>query len=206
MNDDVKAGISQVNSLLHALETGDRNGRFILSESELKYVCTDVVEFMSDIIEQCRSVIFCGGTMSPLSELIKQLITPSLQIRSDSKSLDHVIDAENINLSLLMTGPTGLSLNFSYESRMITPMIRELGMIITNYARIIPAGLVVFFTSFDYMDHVIELWKSWQIFSGFEAIKKVQSNCFCINNRNIFRFLSRKKENYLKKCYQIMNQ
>lgn len=173
MNDDVKAGISQINGLIHALETGDRNGRFILSESELKYVCTDVVDFMSDIIEQCRSVIFCGGTMSPLSETIKQLITPSLQVRSDSKSLNHVIDAENINFSLIATGPTGLSLNFSYESRMNLQMINELGMIITNYARIIPAGLVVFFTSFNYMDHVIDLWRSGHVLRGIESIKKV---------------------------------
>lgn len=173
MNGDLKASITQINGLLHALESGDRNGRFILSETEFKYVCTDVVEFMSDIIEQCRSVIFCGGTMSPLPETIKQLVNPSLQIRTDSKSLDHIINSENIKLSLLSTGPTGISLNFSYESRLNAYMIKELGMILTNYARIIPAGLVVFFTSFNYMDHVIDNWRSGNIFTGLEAIKKV---------------------------------
>lgn len=176
MNKDLGAEISQITGLIHALETGDRHGRFIVSEAELKYVCTDVVGFMSDIIEQCRSVIFCGGTLSPLSETIKQLITPSLQDRSDSKSLNHVVDSENISLSLISKGPTGLGLNFSFESRMSLNMINELGMIITNYARIVPAGLVVFFTSFNYMNHVLTIWRSGHVLNGIESAKKVK---FC---------------------------
>lgn len=158
---------------MHSLEAGDKTGRFILNDSEFKYICTDVVEIMSGIAAQCRAVVFCGGTMSPLPETIKQLLSHELIPRSTSKSMSHVIDPENISLSFLSSGPSGTKLNFSYESRNNLRMIQELGMIITNYARIIPAGLVVFFTSFSYMEQVIQIWEYGKILNGIESIKTV---------------------------------
>ncbi len=163
----------QLLGLLRALEVGNDNGMFIFSPSEFKYICTDVVSIMSEIIEQCRSVIFCGGTMSPLADVIQQLLTPDLQPKSIAKAIGHVIGPENINLSILTAGPSGNSLNFSYELRNNVQMINELGIIITNYTRIIPAGVVVFFPSFVYMEHVLQVWKSKNILSGIETTKKV---------------------------------
>ena len=174
MGDNFKTEIPLIHKLLHSLEVGDQNGRFILDDSEFKYICTDVVEIMSEIADQCRSVIFCGGTMSPLAETIKQILSTSLISRSTSKSLNHVIDPENVNISFLSTGPSGIDLNFSYESRNNMRMIQELGIIITNYARVIPAGLVVFFTSFSYMEQVIQIWGSRNILIQIETVKKVR--------------------------------
>lgn len=128
---------------------------------------------MSEIIEQCRAVIFCGGTMSPLSDLIQQLINKDLQSRSIAKSLSHVVNPQNINLSILATGPSGICMNFSYESRNNVQMINELGVIVLNYARVIPAGLIVFFPSFSYMNRILEIWKSKNIFCLLESAKKV---------------------------------
>lgn len=173
MNDDLKKDMSLISNLIKALETGDNNGRFIYTSSELKYICTNVVEIMSGIIEQCRSVIFCGGTMSPLNDAINQLLNPSLHDLVKSKSIGHVISSENINLSLLSNGPSDISFNFSFESRNNLKMIQELGIVIANFARIIPAGLVVFFTSFAYMDQIIEIWQSRNIIHQIESAKKV---------------------------------
>ena len=128
---------------------------------------------MSEIAEKCRSVIFCGGTMSPLNDTIKQLLNPVLQVSVKSKSIGHVISSENINLSLLSYGTSGISFNFSYETRNNIQMIQELGIAIANYARIIPAGLVVFFTSVAYMEHVVEIWESHNIINQIRSAKKV---------------------------------
>lgn len=111
--------------------------------------------------------------MSPLADLIQQVLKPDLQLKSVAKSISHVICSENINLTILTNGPSGNSLNFSYEMRNNIQMINELGIIITNYTRIIPAGVVIFFPSFAYMDHVLQVWKSKHIIDGIEAIKKV---------------------------------
>lgn len=128
---------------------------------------------MSEVVEQCRAVIFCGGTMSPLVDMIHQLLTPTLLPRSISKSIGHVIDPNNINLCLLATGPSGMSLNFSYESRNNIQMINEVGVMITNYSRIIPAGVVVFFPSFRYMEQVLQIWEAKSTLAGIEVTKKV---------------------------------
>ena len=169
----MKKNISLIKGLIKALESGDRNGRFIHTSSELKYTCTNVVDIMSDIIEKCRSVIFCGGTMSPLNDTIIQLLNPTLQDSVKSKSFGHVISSENINLSLLANGPSGISFNFSFDSRNNAQMIQELGIVIANYSRIIPAGLVVFFTSFAYMEQVVEIWETRNIIPQINSAKRV---------------------------------
>lgn len=159
--------------MLFALEKGDLNGKFILSESELKYTCINVVELMSDIVNECRSVIFCGGTMSPMMNAIVQLLSPELIPRVNTRTFEHVISPKNVSFSLITAGPAGVPLNFSYESRNNKSMIKDLGMIILNYARVIPDGLVIFFTSFSYMDFVIDCWKENGILGNLDKIKKV---------------------------------
>lgn len=149
---------------------------------------------MSHIADQCRSVIFCGGTMSPLPETIKQLLSRNLISRSTSKSMNHVIEPENINLALLSSGPSGTNLNFSFESRNDMRMIQELGIIITNYARVIPAGLVVFFTSFSYMEHVMHIWESSNILNGINSIKNVRYYYIILFNLNLQVFFEKKGE------------
>ena len=51
-------------------------------------------------------------------------------------------------------------------------MIQELGLVVANYSRIIPAGLL-FFTSFAYMDHVMDIWESRNIIHQIKSAKKV---------------------------------
>lgn len=165
--------------MLLALEKGDLNGKFIVSGSELKYTCTNVVELMSDIVNECRSVIFCGGTMSPMMDTVMQLLTPELILRTNTRIFDHVISPTNVCFSLVANGPTGAPLNFSYESRNNKLMIKDLGMIVLNYARIIPDGLVIFFTSFSYMDKVIDCWKENGILENLGTIKKVNHDFLC---------------------------
>lgn len=175
MKEDLKKDLPLINSLIRALEAGDCNGRFIVTSSELKYICTNIVDIMSEIVEKCRSVIFCGGTMSPLNDTIIQILSPSLQQNVASKSIGHVISAENINLSLLSQGSSGIKFNFSYETRNNAQMIQELGIVIANFSRIIPSGLVVFFTSFSYMEQALEVWESRNILHQIKSIKKVFS-------------------------------
>lgn len=114
--------------------------------------------------------------MSPLADTIKQLLNVKLQTRVKSKSIGHVIEPENINISILTTGPSGTILNFSYDSRNNLKMIQELGIVISNYSRIIPAGLIVFFASFTYMEQVILNWRTQNnIFDEISRIKKVNN-------------------------------
>jgi len=194
--------IPQIGGFIHALEVADCDGLFIISSEELKYICTNVVKIVSDVLQPCRAVIFCGGTLSPMSETISQLISPEIQNRVVSKSVSHVISPQNVNISLISTGPSGAKLNFSYESRFESKMITELGMIVLNYSKIIPAGMVVFFTSFSYMDYVLNIWNPTKIIENISLCKRVRNpqSCSLINFGNSFRYLLKKQANHLKAC------
>lgn len=161
---------------MRVLENCDSNGIFIINKDELKFLCTNSVLILYDILCSCRSVIFCGGTMSPLQDTIHQLIHKSQQSRVVSKSMKHLVSPDNLLMTFLSKGPSmKTTFNFSFDSRMNEDMIRELGIVITNYSRIIPAGLIIFFTTFYYMEHVLDVWRSktTNIFENICKIKRV---------------------------------
>ena len=67
----------------------------------------------------------------------------------------------------------GTPFNFSFETRHELKMIKDLGLLIANYSRAIPDGLVVFFASFAYLDEVIQIWKAHGLFFNLNSIKPV---------------------------------
>lgn len=170
---DTTVDFYAVASLLQALESSSHEGKILLSASDLKFVCLDSREAFSDIFSQCRSVIFCGGTMSPLSDTISQLVPQSFNSRVMSKKVGHLVPSENIVLTITSKSMHGVPFNFSFESRNDAKMISDLGMVIANYARIIPDGLVCFFASFAYLDQVIQAWRSSGIFATINSAKQV---------------------------------
>lgn len=158
---------------MHALESADADGRFILAAEELKYICTSPVDTLRDILSECRSVIFCGGTMSPIQDSLLQLVHAEMRDRTQCRAFGHLVAAENMAVSSLATGPSGHILNFSFDQRDGDKTIRELGLVVTNYCRIIPAGIVCFFASFKYMDTVLAAWHAKRITEGITRSKKV---------------------------------
>ena len=57
-------------------------------------------------------------------------------------------------------GPQGAPLNSSYANRDNQAYKDDLGIAISNFARIIPGGLLVFFPSYIVLQSCVDAWKS----------------------------------------------
>lgn len=71
-----------------------------------------------------------------------------------------MIQEEQIFCSVIRTGPTGLSLNSSFQQRDSELYKRELGAAILQTAQVAPEGLLVFFPSYWVMEQCIAVWKA----------------------------------------------
>lgn len=113
--------------------------------------------------------------MSPLSDAIRQIIPKSMHDRVVSKKVGHLVNAKNVLLKFVSKSVNNINFNFSYEKRHDAKMIKDLGLLISNYSRVIPDGLVVFFTSFAYLEEIVGVWKTSGIYSSLNSIKPVIS-------------------------------
>ncbi|OWB75804.1 hypothetical protein B5S31_g5796 [[Candida] boidinii] len=52
-------------------------------------------------------------------------------------------------------------------------MLINLGFLILNYIKIIPKGLVLFFTSYKYLEYIIKIWENFNILNEFKKFKKI---------------------------------
>jgi len=71
------------------------------------------------------------------------------------------------------TGPSGLTLDFSFGKRDDEKMIDELGRIVCNACAVTPGGAVVFFPSFAYADKVYTRWTHTGLLQRIARLKAV---------------------------------
>lgn len=113
--------------------------------------------------------------MQPFSEFTNQLflLTGAAASRIRTFSCGHVVPPSNILPLTLGQGPGGRTLDFSYAYRNDPNLLDELGRLLVNVCNVIPAGVVVFFASYDYEDRVYRHFVEKGVISKLEAKKKV---------------------------------
>ncbi|CAN0361884.1 unnamed protein product, partial [Ectocarpus sp. 8 AP-2014] len=90
-----------------------------------------------------RSIIVTSGTLSPLSSFGNELRLPfEVQVENP-----HVIGPEQAWIGTLGRGPTSVTLNSSYANRDNDTYKDELGATLANLCRIVPGGVLVFFST-----------------------------------------------------------
>ncbi|KAK4428096.1 ATP-dependent DNA helicase DDX11 [Sesamum alatum] len=173
------SGFRALADILSSLTNNDTDGRIIVSrakqtcsglEGHIKYVMLNGEKIFSEVVDQAHAVILAGGTLQPIEET-KERLFPSLQLdRLPFFSCGHIIPSENILPVVVKHGPSGRSFDFSYKSRRSSTMIEELGLLLSNLVTVVPEGVVVFFSSFDYESLVHDTWKASGIL--FRIMKK----------------------------------
>ncbi|XP_075236067.1 ATP-dependent DNA helicase DDX11 [Lycorma delicatula] len=169
-------------SFLECLTNPSEDGRIICTYNNAKN-CGGCIKFLllnssshfKDIVQQARSVIVAGGTMQPITEFSHQLFVAagaSLD-RVLHFSCGHVIPSSHILPITLTNGPTNISLDFSYTSKESNNMMDEVGRILLNITNIVPAGIVCFFTSYNYEQTVYQHLTKTGIISKISAKKKI---------------------------------
>ncbi|CAL2245522.1 unnamed protein product [Prunus armeniaca] len=166
-------------NLLLSLTNKDGDGRIIISRTSttcsreegryIKYVMLTGDKIFSEIVDQAHSVVLAGGTLQPIEETRERLFPwlPPGQLQFFSCS--HIVPPESILPVAVSRGPSGHTFDFSYSSRRSSIMIQELGQLLCNLVTVVPEGIVVFFSSFDYEGQVHDAWEASGI---LERIKK----------------------------------
>ncbi|GMI78028.1 hypothetical protein like AT1G79890 [Hibiscus trionum] len=165
----ILSGFQVLATMLLSLTNNDGDGRIIISRKRptssgqgayLKYVMLTGEKIFSQIVHEAHAVVLAGGTLQPIEETRERLFPwlPSDQLHFFSCS--HIVPPESILPLAVSRGPSGRSFDFSYGLRSSSTMIEELGLLLCNLATVVPEGIVVFFSSFEYEGQVYDAWKT----------------------------------------------
>ncbi|EAA01808.4 AGAP001537-PA [Anopheles gambiae str. PEST] len=122
-----------------------------LSQASMKYLLLNPGGKFEDIVQSCRSVVLAGGTMQPTEELTEQVFR-NCRERVTIKSYPHVVPKDAVLPIALGRGPTGKDFLFNYNNKHNVEMLDELQSTLLNISQVVPHGVVVFFSSYDFLD------------------------------------------------------
>ncbi|KAG8643522.1 hypothetical protein MANES_11G044500v8 [Manihot esculenta] len=169
--------------MLVSLTNTDGDGRIIISKSRsacsgrqggfLKYVMLTGEKIFSEIVNQAHAIILAGGTLQPVEETRERLFPWLPQSQLHFFSCSHIVPPESILPIAVSRGPCGQLFDFSYSSRSSLKMIEELGLLLCNLVAVVPEGIVVFFSSFEYEGKVYDAWKTSGILERIMKRKRI---------------------------------
>ncbi|KAJ5854553.1 Helicase-like DEXD box c2 type [Penicillium rubens] len=152
-----------IQSFLFPLMNPSEEGRLFFQKSQddvlLKYMLLDPTNHFREIAEDARAVILAGGTMSPMSDYVNHLFSYLPPERLGTFSYGHVIPRSNLVAQSMTQGLMGNEFDFTYEARNSEKMVTDLGRTIATLCQVIPDGVVAFFPSYDYLSHVLSVWR-----------------------------------------------
>ncbi|ONK80248.1 uncharacterized protein A4U43_C01F15530 [Asparagus officinalis] len=169
----VVSGFQALLDILISLINNDSEGRIIVSrqkfphsgqseEGHIKFVMLSGERIFSEIMSQAYAIVLAGGTLQPIDETRVRLF-PGLSVdQVKFFTCKHIVPPESILPIAVSRGPSGKAFDFSFNSRSSPCMIEELGRLLANLVTVIPEGIVMFFSSFDYEGQVYDAWN----FSG----------------------------------------
>ncbi|KTF74778.1 hypothetical protein cypCar_00040395 [Cyprinus carpio] len=123
----------------------------------LSYWCFSPGFSMQELLRQeVRSIILTSGTLSPLSSFTCEMQIPF----PVSLENPHVIQRDQIFVSVIEKGPDGVQLSTAFNRRFVPENMSSMGNTLVNLARVVPHGLLVFFPSYPVMDKTLEFWRA----------------------------------------------
>lgn len=132
-------------------EPFDDNG---LPDVRLQLCCVDAALAIRPVFQKFRTVVITSGTLSPLDMYPKMLdFTPAVS-ESFTMSLARAIVKPMVVAKCSDQNP--LSTRFS--AREDENVARGYGRLVLQLCKNIPDGIVVFFTSYSYLEHMVEDW------------------------------------------------
>ncbi|CAI4212461.1 unnamed protein product [Parascedosporium putredinis] len=135
----------------------------------LHFVCLDAAIAIKPVFERFRSVIITSGTISPLEMYPRMLNFSTVVQESYSMSL-----ARRSFLPMIVTrGSDQASISTSFQVRNEPGVVRNYGTLLTEFAKITPDGMVVFFPSYLYMESIISMWQGMGILDDIWKYKLI---------------------------------
>lgn len=120
------------------------------NKKTLGYFLLNPKNVFDEVAHEASSIILVGGTLQPFEDLHAQL-TSSTKIRTHTN--EHVIPANHC-LAIGVTRGPKTQLHFTHSTRQDPNLISSLYQSIKDLSEVVPGGMIVFFTSYDYLNYV----------------------------------------------------
>lgn len=141
----------------------------LLAEPLLQLVCLDASIAIAPVFERFRSVVITSGTLSPI-DLYPRL----LNFRPVVKRSLPMSTFRSCLLPLVVSrGSDQTTLSSSFTQRQDDNVIRNYGQLLLSIVRSVPDGVCGFFTSYSYMEHVIQRWNDMGLLTQILAHKLI---------------------------------
>ncbi|KAI1104435.1 putative excision repair protein rhp3 [Jackrogersella minutella] len=125
----------------------------------LHFTCLDAAIAIKPVFDRFSSVIITSGTISPLEMYPKMLGFSTVVQESYAMTL-----ARKSFLPMIVTrGSDQATISTSFAVRNEPSVVRNYGNLLTEFAKITPDGMVVFFPSYLYMESIISMWQGMGI-------------------------------------------
>uniref|UniRef100_A0A1B0B910 DNA 5'-3' helicase n=1 Tax=Glossina palpalis gambiensis TaxID=67801 RepID=A0A1B0B910_9MUSC len=146
----------------------DKSSKDVCHQSGFKYILLNPGAHFKYIVKEARAIIVAGGTMQPTFELTEQLFS-SCPERVKLHFYDHVVSSDAVLPFAITQGPSGKNLCFNYSQRAKVEALSDISAILENLCNVVPAGLVCFLPSYDYLDTI---YNHLQTCGALERISK----------------------------------
>ena len=101
-----------------------------------------------------RSILVTSGTLSPLPSYAMELGIPFPHTLENP----HIIRENQIHVRVIGKGVSGKELTSTYKRREDGEYYSELGNTLVSLAKVVPAGMLIFFPSYGVMNTCLERW------------------------------------------------
>lgn len=125
----------------------------------LHFTCLDAAIAIKPVFERFSSVIITSGTISPLEMYPKMLgfstvVQESYTMTLERKSFLPMIVTRGSDQGVISSG---------FAIRSDPQVVRNYGNLLTEFCKLTPDGVVVFFPSYLYMEMIISMWQGMGI-------------------------------------------
>nr|AIL94188.1 DNA-repair protein complementing XP-D cells [Brachionus koreanus] len=120
----------------------------------LYFACLDASIAIKPVFERFKSVIITSGTLSPL-EIYPKLLDFRV---ANMVSLPMTLARPVICPMIVGRGNDQVSISSRYETRDDIAVIRNYGTLVVEMSKVVPDGIVCFFTSYSYMESIVSNW------------------------------------------------
>ena len=125
----------------------------------LHFACLDAAIAIKPVFDRFTTVIITSGTISPLEMYPKMLNFETVVQESYPMTL-----ARRSFLPMIVTrGSDQVPVSSGFQVRNEPSVVRNYGNILTEFSRLTPDGMVVFFPSYLYMESIISMWQGMGI-------------------------------------------
>ncbi|KAI1002823.1 General transcription and DNA repair factor IIH helicase subunit [Podosphaera aphanis] len=125
----------------------------------LHFTCLDAAIAIKPVFDRFSSVIITSGTISPLEMYPKMLGFSTVIQESYSMTL-----ARRSFLPIIVTrGSDQVAISSGFQVRNEPSVVRNYGHLLTEFSKLTPDGMVVFFPSYLYMESIISMWQGMGI-------------------------------------------